>query len=812
MAVSLQNFINRAERTPDATRIELKGGDHVSAKGTNFLSRIFQDKTGDATVNRATINAFVNAIKAEHGNHIGGIVGNQGLIKEALRDGKPLTPDMIKKFASDITLELKNVRDFNSDKLKAFKADTGPNGMQALVKQLAEEKGMTWFATTRGEVEGLANSLRIPDSKTPHSAESLKQAVTTALNARLDEAETTHARNMQVLAQFEQQAETIINDVFSNPLKTKLTHEGSEVPVKLKNHFSQEELKPLVDFATQQVKELADSSDKVTMDMLVSAFKGTLGFNHASPPDAVLIGSIENRLGEMGVNTGPNQTTEIRGLGVLYGLHTEEGMQQGLTLAKELSGKLKELGAIEDSAKLIQTIVDIFNKAEVTVEGGEKIDQIISFAFKTAMILGNADKQTALAIFDTLNGPAAKALEGPLSTWVDKSGATLPKEFQAIAFGHKALRNAAREAAGLRLADQPRAAAELQASVEPVAIKDIPNNILKEMYKLGFNPITFEGQRLSGAAFQRLGMDTAVQLMKIFPGETMNSAHINIIGNYIKAHPGVEHTPQSLYQALTGAPMPDPAPQSIPRALADKMIATILDAHFPDIPRDSFEVSHMQNNIQTGLELGLTAQQIVDQIKNHTPISMANLPQGALPGLGDSIQLERDYGSIRDQVAMDLHRRTRIGAMPLTFDFGNGVKFQPGVNGANVPEQYKASYQASGIENNLYAKAIVTEVTTLCGGNKAQESAVNLLFTASPLNFMRAVRPMIAGSDFGPLNEHSAFNVTLRKNEDGSITGTLSLPEDHPLYSVKMEYRIEPDGASRMTDFFAGAKNPQPNA
>lgn len=485
MALTLNNYIQRTENVQDKTRIELHG-DHLSKKGTSALSRFFMNKTGDKDVNRATVNDFLKAVKAQHGSHVMEVVKGMDFIQNAVTKGKPLTARMIREAVQSAADSANNIQNTNKARVQEFKNDAGPNGLQEMVRTKARELGMEWFAKTTGEVEALSNALRIPESQKPFGGQSLREAALEQVTQKLNQAKTVHAQNQNVLKEFEKIETGLIAEILAAPLATPLELGGAKMTITLKDNFTPDELSALVSAAKKQIREMTGSSTPMTLAELKGALTVTLTRPGETPPNPALIGTIDTRLTQLGVLGETGMASQIKSLAVMYGLHSEKGMEKGLSLAKELSGKLENLGNITDPAVLLRELGDLAAKLDLNDPKAESVGQLLPFAFKSAMVLAGETPGTAKKIFDVLCGPVAKALEGPMARWnadMVKNGQP-SREFMGINGTHLALQNAAREAALLRTTDQSVNAASLLIGKE-AKVADIPDAILARMARLG---------------------------------------------------------------------------------------------------------------------------------------------------------------------------------------------------------------------------------------------------------------------------------------------------------------------------------------
>lgn len=922
MALTLNNYIQHAENLQNKARVEVHG-DQLSAKGTSAFRRFFMNRTGDRDVNQATASSFLNAVKARYGEHVGEVVKGMDFIQNAITKGKPLTARMIRVAVDSATKAANNLEKMNAARIQDFKNDAGPDGLGAMVKAKAAELGMTWLTKAAGELDTVVNQIRFPVSNTPHSVQKLREAAPDLVAAKLAQVALIHTENMNVLKEFEATENAFIDKLLATPLKEPLAVKGGTMTITLKENFSKEELESLIGAAKRQVREMAGSTQPMTVKDLQDAATITLTRSNESPPDPSLISGIGTRLAIIGLTSDSETVSRIKSLAVMYGFHTTAGLEKGLALAKELSEKLDDLAAITEPAKLLRVLGDLGDKAFQKIPKGESVPQILSFAFKSALLLGNADTDTARRIYDMLSGPVAKELEVPACFWkIEANNSGSPtQELISFTGAHMALQGAAREAAGLRTIDQPHDTASLARDV-PSKLADIPAAILAQMIQIGApcgtsGPVTekvqqlfakltdaevaqiikasqgekldslfskdsaiaygdlpnallvklishgcncgleLEGGRPTITAFSQVSPAVAGAIIKRCQGHVIDFGIVALLNNYLLSDPHITSLDlNQAYQNLTGTPVPNPLPSSLTVSMKGRAMERLINQHFPELAQKLEEadkkLAQEQNILDEALALGqkkpgkaLTAEQknvlqgrvqeqaalkaallqeqtallnafsigltslgmtvpaIVSQINGTAPLSMNRLSQNSLPSLGNPVAIERDLATIHYDVARDIGRRAMSGGYSI--NFGNGTVINVAQGGANLPENERKDFRTADIEKNIFAARVVAEIGKLCGDNVAQKGAVATLFTASPLVIMRGVGKLIHKQpNDKSIHEHSPFNTTLQKQQDGSILATLSFNDD--AYDIRMSYLVQPDGSSKMANLHMGRK------
>ncbi|MDR2161381.1 MAG: hypothetical protein LBO77_04490, partial [Desulfovibrio sp.] len=523
MSVTLDAFINRAQETSGRSKLDLKNGT-VHAKGTNFLSRLFRDMTGQPEANRATIHGFIEAIRAEHGNYIADDIARFSVFSHALAKGKPLTSGMVREAAEVMRGEISNVRSFNEGQIQNFRTDKSADGLEALVRERAEAKGMDWFSNTRLYVENLVRTVTISTNE-PLGVDALRSAFTVSIDAELDSAHECAAQNQLAYSQYLEQEEELIGTALATPLAKSLLINGEPTTITLSKHFTEALLAPLKEAARNQVRDYAQDQEPVNPGRMNELLTTCLGFKSTLPPDPVLIYGLEHHAATVGLELSPLQQERLQGLAVLYGMRTPEGLETGLALSRELSGLLPELAALENPVRTLDILRDTVSAVNSVPAGAESMEAVIGFAFKSAMEIGNADKQVAEQIFQRLcNGPAVDPLEGALAAWgarLNDTRSDSARMLSGLSGAHLALRTAAREAAGLRRQDQSGAAVDLRMGT-PAQITDIPDAVLGKMYMLGAPCGTTEAHRDPiRLLFARMTPGMAGSIIKAFQGMDM---------------------------------------------------------------------------------------------------------------------------------------------------------------------------------------------------------------------------------------------------------------------------------------------------
>jgi hypothetical protein len=560
MPVTLQSFVERADATQGLSKLDVRDN-QVEAKGTNFLSRIFRDMTGKADDNRATINSFISAIRAEHGDHVADFAEKSNILAPALRAGKPLTSAMVRHILPYLDAERSNVARFNEDTVAAFKAGKDANGLEALVRQMAGDRDMDWLANRKNAVETLATMVRItapPPPAAPLTREALLATARPAVTKLLDAAKTTHAGNVEAYRQFKEKEAGLLKSLLDKPLKKALNIDGAETKITLGTHFSEKELSALIDASRKFIHEKVLSFERsVNRQQLEKAYSDAItGFGVGLPPNPILVGGMENYMLEQGLGDKLGRSEELQSLAVLYGMHTTYGLETGLTLAKEFSEKLAELAEIKDPATLLNFLHDISSRAYTTDQSGDSIINVLSFALKAALILADADQEVSRKIYDSLTGPVAQVLGGAISKGLEddsKKYNTLALQRSMVAFS--ALVDALSEVS-VRPEDRSTYATTSFTLCPSVAFSTLPNTLLAALHTLGA-PCGFEdGEHgLNVQVFSRMDQDTAGLIIKTFQGQKVNNAMVDLAFHHIQEHGKEGLTLATLYQGLTGEPL-----------------------------------------------------------------------------------------------------------------------------------------------------------------------------------------------------------------------------------------------------------------
>ncbi len=814
MALTLNDFVQRSNDVQGASRLEIVGegdGQRVSAKGTTFLARVFRNMTGDPTVNRATIDSFIQAIRAEHGDRIADMI--KSTLSKARTDGKPLTAYLVRDAVNLVNRETANIRGHNQRVISDFKTDKGPNGLNAQIKDMAVRMGMPWLADSQAEVDGIINRARItaPPGQALNQAE-VKLLMETKVHTLLTQAKTHHTTNQAELAKYLQNEQQIIDSILSNPLPNMLEIDDKKSPVTLNNAFSKEELQPLIDKAKAQVREMTQGSSLTTQAQLESALRGMLSFSKDSPPNPVLVAGVQNFLAELGVtlHDGSPKLAQIQAQAIIYGLHTEEGMEKGLQLALQLKTMLPQLAQTTDPGKLLGLLNDLgvsITKSGVTKEN---MQTLLPFAFKTAMALGDISPEQAKTIHTVLTGPLGKSLEIPMGKWGNTDSPTAV----IIANVHNALTNAAREGANLRLNQVSFDAASLSSrvghEVDSVPFTEIPNSVLSAMFLMGA-PVGLQESGVNARgnmfALSRMDPDTAGFILKAFQGQVPHNFVFAMAYHYIQEVGKDNFTLEGFYQHVTGNPMPQQKGANFMGDLATASVEKIMERIITENPHLANAKTNVSDAVTMACSfMGLTPQQVINLYSRPRPVSitMADLNPAYMPSLGNKELLSFLYDKRREQVGEDLHRRFQRNTS-IVMDFGNGTKLETGPGGNSLPETMKPTMHNGSLATNAMAQFVVGEVDKLCGPNKAQASAVYTLFTASALTFGRGTGSLITEGTGRSFSEHSDINVSLQKQPDGSILGTLTSAPGH-FADLRVQYRIHPDGSNELVDFHMGFK------
>lgn len=183
MSLTLNTFIQYAKATNGRTRFDVVG-DTVRLAGTNVISRMLRDMGGDKARNRNTVFAFMAAIARERGEYAARFASRSRLLAGVWRQGKPLTSALVRQTMTVLDAEMASVSAFNRDKLEALRADAGPDGMRALIRERCIALGMLEFASDNF-VGALAGRIAIDGADTPYSDKELRGAVRAAVDRKL---------------------------------------------------------------------------------------------------------------------------------------------------------------------------------------------------------------------------------------------------------------------------------------------------------------------------------------------------------------------------------------------------------------------------------------------------------------------------------------------------------------------------------------------------------------------------------------------------------------------------------------------------
>ena len=244
-------------------------------------------------------------------------------------------------------------------------------------------------------------------------------------------------------------------------------------------------------------------------------------------------------------------------------------------------------------------------------------------------------------------------------------------------------------------------------------------------------------------------------------------------------------TRDTIWQACYNEPMP--------QALRDantfgfnKSMADRLDEIFKNVNPDPKAVGRGITLFTSGVKL----EKALEYMKG--PISIGMDDFLSPPVLTHLTQL-KPLESVENQVAVDIHRRgthNRIEGYDPVISF-TGTDGQTETihirDTSNLNDDDKKKFLA-GIPNPI-SHALVGKAQAMCQGNDAQLRQVVLSMSQAGTFLMRSVG-YATGVD---LDEHSPIDISIRKEENGSISMRFKTPDASPA-NLDYTYTVAPDG------------------